>query len=436
MRLNVQAAGLRVTHEGGHAKAISPYLELRRSVLACLLWEDEFYESGKTISQRIMELSKSVEPEKVAALAIEARHEQYLRHAPLLLLCALAENARGNTLVADTIYRVVHRADELAELTAIYWRDGKRPLSAQMKKGLARAFFKFDAYQFAKYDRDAKVKLSDVIRLVRPKPADEAQAALFKGVRQRSLTAPDTWEVGLSGGGEKKEVFERLIGERKLGYLALLRNLRNMVQAGCDLDVVRAAILARKGGADRVLPFRFIAAARAVPQLEPEIDTALCEGIASLPSLPGKTVVLVDVSGSMDYKLSAKSDMTRMDAAAALASVINADRRVYTFSNQIVEVPPRMGMAGVDAIVKSQMHSGTYLGNAIEVINDTVSCDRLIVITDEQVHDTVPDPRAKRGFMINVASNRNGVGYGRWTHIDGWSENVIRWIHEYEQNDG
>ena len=95
---------------------------------------------------------------------------------PLLLLCALAECARGETLVADTIERVISRADELAELCAVYWRDGRKPLSAQMKKGLARSFAKFDAYQFAKYDRDAAVKLADVIRLVRPKPADEARA--------------------------------------------------------------------------------------------------------------------------------------------------------------------------------------------------------------------------------------------------------------------
>lgn len=433
MRLNVQAAGLRVTHEGAPAKTITPYQELRRSVLACLLWEDEFYESGQTIAERILNLSRLVPPQQIAELAIEARHAQHLRHVPLLLLCALTERARGDRLVADTIERVVSRADELSELLVVYWRNGRKPLPAQIKKGLARAFAKFDAYQFAKYDRDAKVKLADVIRLVRPKPKDDVQAALYKGVRQRSLSAPDTWEVALSTGADKKETFERLIRENKLGYLALLRNLRNMVQAGCDLDLVRSAIVARRG-ANRVLPFRFVAAARACPQLEPAIDTALCEGIASLPALPGRTVVLVDVSGSMRGKMSAKSDLTRMDAAAALASVIHGDVRVFTFSNDTVEVPPRRGMAGIDVVLNSQSHGGTNLGWAVNVANG-VPHDRLIVVTDEQSHDRVPDPVARHAYMINVASNQNGIGYHSWTHIDGFSENVIRYIHEIEQHD-
>ena len=94
---------------------------------------------------------------------------------------------------------------------------------------------------------------------------------------------PRHWEVELSAGKDKKETFERLIREKKLGYFALLRNLRNMVNAGCDLELVKAAIVARKGGAEKILPFRFVAAARAAPQLEPAIDTALCEGIASAP---------------------------------------------------------------------------------------------------------------------------------------------------------
>ena len=108
-----------------------------------------------------------------------------------------------------------------------------------MRKGLARAIAKFDEYELAKYDRDSAVKLRDVLRLVRPTPKDEAQSALWKRVKERTLTMPDTWEVALSGGADKKATFERLLRERKLGYLALLRNLRNMVQAGVDVDLVR-----------------------------------------------------------------------------------------------------------------------------------------------------------------------------------------------------
>jgi len=199
--------------------------------------------------------------------------------------------------------------------------------------------------------------------------------------------------------------------------------------------LIREAIIARKG-AHRVLPFRYVAAARACPQMEPFIDQALCEAVSSGPMLGGKTVILVDVSGSMNVRLSARSDLTRMDAAAALASVVSGDVRVFTFSNQVVEAPPRRGMAGVDAVIHSQMHGGTYLGQAVRAINTQVTHDRLIVITDEQSADRVPDPVARDAYMINVASYQNGVGYGRWTHIDGFSEAVLRFIQEVERERG
>lgn len=436
------------THEGGKAVHISPELQLRRSVLACMLWEDTFYESGKSIAERIGELCAQVKPEVLAELAIEARHKQHLRHVPLLLLRNLVKLGKGN-LVADTIYKVISRADELAEFVAVYREDktNKKMIPAQMKKGLARAFGKFDEYQLAKWNRDAAFKLRDVMRLCHPQPKDEEQAALWKRLINKELATPDTWETQLSAGADKKETFERLIREKKLGYFALIRNLRNVLQAGCDLQLVKNAILARENGAHNILPFRFIGAARAAPQFERELDISLCETINSLPRLSGTTAVLVDVSGSMDAKLSAKSDLSRKDAAAALASVINGDHlRVFSFTTKVMELPARKGMAGVDSIVKSQ-NGGTTLFQAIAEVNTKVNYDRLIVITDEQAFPATsyglqkrasgcPEPLpGKKGYMINVASYQNGVGYGAWNHIDGFSENVIKWIYENEARD-
>jgi len=433
MRTNLKPQSNLVTHEGAPARVLDPVQQLRRSVTSCFLWEREFYEDGVEIAERIRQAAREVPVWGVAALAVQARQIHNLRHVPLLLAVLVAEHGRGNGIVAHTIEGVVQRADELAEFLALYWRDGKRPLSAQVKKGLARAFRKFSAYQLAKYNRDGAIKLRDVLFLVHAKPKDAEQAETWKQLVDGKLPAPDTWEVGLSTGGDKREVFERLLREGKLGYLALLRNLRNMVQAKVDLDLIREAIAARKG-AERVLPFRYIAAARACPQLEPALDAALSESIAEMPVLWGKTIVLVDVSGSMKMPLSAKSDLTRMDAAATLASVLHGNRRVFTFSDRLVEVPPRYGMAGVDAIEKSQPNRGTYLGLAVTNLNRE-ACDRLIVITDEQSHDPVPNPTAKRAYLVNVASARNGVGYGRWTHVDGFSEGVLRWIVESERVD-
>jgi len=436
-RLNIlnlgDAARVLRTHEGAPAKRTTLELRLRRSVLACLLWEDEFYEDGVAIAGRIADLVPTVDAEKVAALAVEAREKMKLRHAPLLLVREMARHKSHRALVAETLARVIQRADELAEFVAIYWRQGRVPLSAQVKKGLAAAFTKFDEYALAKYDRRNAVKLRDVLFLCHAKPLDEAQAALWKRLVAGELATPDTWEVALSSGADKREAWERLLTQRKLGALALLRNLRNMHEADVHEELVLEALLSMKS--DRVLPFRFIAAARYAPQWEAAIEQAMFAGVAGREKLPGKTVLLVDVSGSMVAPLSKRSEMLRTDAAYGLAVLlreIGEDVSVYSFSDELKRIPARRGFALRDAIDMSQPHGGTYLGKALGNIAEPY--DRLIVITDEQSHDTVPSPKAK-GYMINVASFKNGVGYRKWTHIDGWSDSVIEYIRELERVD-
>lgn len=421
------------TFEGAPAQRISANQQLSRSVLSCLLWENEFYEDGQSIADRIQQEADACDPAFVASLAVKARTEAGLRHVPLLLLLNLIKRS-GGTLTAQAINAVIRRPDEMSELVAMFlaFNPGKG-ITHAMRKGLAAAFKRFDEYALAKYDREGAVRLRDVLFMAHPKPDTEEQAALFKRVINRELVIPDTWETELSAGKDKNATFTRLLEEEKLGYLALLRNLRNMVNSGVDRDLINNAILARKG-AKWVWPFRYVAAARAVPQLEPVIDQALLAAIGDGIKFSGRTAILVDVSQSMDHKLSAKSDMTRADAAATLAAIFDGEQvRHFSFSWQTVEVPPRKGMAGVDAILQSQQHGGTYLGAAVEQMNQ-MGGDRLIVITDEQSQDKVPAPKFKNSYMINVASARNGVGYNTgWTaHIDGFSESVLRYIHELE----
>jgi hypothetical protein len=418
------------THEGAPARHITPELQLRRSVLACMLWEDQFYEDGVAIAGRIRELVAQVPAEKVAALAVEAREKMKLRHAPLLLVREMARLQTHRHLVAETLARVIQRADELAEFVALYWSEGKQPLSAQVKKGLAAAFTKFDEYALAKYNRANPVKLRDVLFLSHAKPLDEAQAAVWKRLVDGELATPDTWEVALSAGADKREVWERMLREHKLGSLALLRNLRNMADVKVEESLIRGGLAGMK--TERVLPFRFIAAARYAPQWEPELEQAMFKSLEGQPRLPGKTVLLVDVSGSMDAPLSSRAEMRRNDAGYGLAVLLReiAEKvSIYSFSDNLVRVPNRSGFALRDAINASQPHNGTYLGKAVSGIEENY--DRLIVITDEQAHDTVPNPRA-RGYVVNVASSKNGVGYGKWVHIDGWSEAIIEYIRAAE----
>lgn len=422
------------THEGGKAKRFTPEMELRRTLMNCMLWEDTFYEDGISIAERIAKLVPLVAPQKVAALAIEAREAMKLRHAPLLIVCEMARHEKHRVLVADTLARIIQRPDEMTELLAIYWADAlgpmeqrkKRPVSAQIKKGLARALTKFDAYQLAKYDRDGPVRIRDVLFLVHAKPRDAAQEKVWKELVDGTLASADTWEVSLSAGKDKRASFERLIAEKKLGGLALLRNLRLMQNAGVPRETIAGALVAMR--TDRILPFRFIAAARYAPDFEEELESAMLKSITGYARLKGRTRLLVDVSGSMDAPLSGQSEMTRLEAACGLAILLREvceSVEIFTFSEKVVKIPPRRGFALRDAIVASQPHGGTWLGRAVTEIDR--KGDRLIVFTDEQAHDVVPAPKA-RGIMINVASYRHGVGHGPWLKVDGFSEAVIAWI--------
>lgn len=419
------------TAEGAIAARITPMSELRRTVMACLLWEDDFYESGVSIAKRISALVATTDPEAVAQIAIEAREAMKLRHVPLLLA---RELVRRGVNVAPLLERIIQRPDELAEFLSIYWqdRDGqKRKIAASVKRGLAAAFRKFDAYSLAKYNRDEAIKLRDVLFLIHAKPKDEAQGAIWKDLVDGKLASPDTWEVALSGGADKKETFERLMTEKKLFALAFLRNLRNMQTAGVPKPIVSA--YGASLDLDRVLPFRFIAAANAVPAWEDVIEPMMLRALNGREKFAGHTVLLIDGSASMDQPVSAKSDITRRDAACALAILLRElcdDVRIIGFSSDPWDIAPRHGFALRDAIRAKVIPETTMLGKAVRYAQQKPA-DRIIVITDEQAQDKVPDPTGT-GYVINVATNKNGVGYGKWLHIDGWSEAVLDYIRAAE----
>lgn len=422
------------THGGAIADRITPFQQLRRSVMATMLFEKEFYEDGQDIYARIAKLIPQVGADKVAQLAIDTRSFGNLRHVPLAIVREMARLPSHRHLVANTLTEVVQRADELTEFLALYWKDGKTPISAQVKKGLAQAFTKFNEYALAKYNRDKDITLRDVLFLSHARPKDAAQAAIWKKLINDELAVPDTWEVELSKSSDKKASWTRLLAEKKLGALALLRNLRNMTQAGVERSYITAALA--NTDYSRVLPFRFIAAARHAPEFESELESAMMKCIESLKKFSGRTLIVVDVSGSMDAQLSAKSDMTRLDAACGVAMILRElcdDVGIYSFSNNEVLVPNRRGFALRDAIVKSQHHSGTDAGRSLKsIFAKEKTYDRLVVITDEQSSSRIPTPASEHTYMINVASYKNGIGYGSWTHIDGFSEAVIKFMSEFE----
>ena len=220
-----------------------------------------------------------------------------------------------------------------------------------------------------------------------------------------------------------------MLKEGKLGGLAMLRNLRNMRDAGVDAALIKQGIAGINAG--RLLPINFISAAKHNPKFEPEIEAKFFECFGK-EKAKGRTVLLIDVSGSMDAPLSGRSELMRLDVACSLGMIAREmfeDVTVMTFSNALAMVPARRGFALRDAIVQSQPHGGTELGGAVREVMKT-PFDRLIVITDEQSRS--PVPQVNGGYMINVASNKNGVGYGTWNHIDGWSDKVLDYILHHE----
>lgn len=110
------------THEGAPAKHIDPLAQLERSVMSCLLWEDEFYEGGQTIAQRIADLVKQVPSEDVARIAVQAKVDMRLRHVPLLLARELCRTKEGRAQLKHVLPAVITRPDDITEFLTIYWR--------------------------------------------------------------------------------------------------------------------------------------------------------------------------------------------------------------------------------------------------------------------------------------------------------------------------
>lgn len=454
MKTNVIEKRRAYTAEGATASNINAEQQLRRSVMACMLFEDIHYDTGESVAERIASLVPKVKPERVRAMAVEARERMKLRHVPLFIVREMARHQSHRSEVSSTLERVIQRADELAEFVSIYWKEKKQPLSAQIKKGLAAAFRKFSAYDLAKYNLSGKVKLRDVLFLCHAKPKDQEQGEIWKKLVSNTLPTPDTWEVEISASKDKKASWLRLIEERKLGGLALLRNLRNMAEARLDESDIRKALSSMK--TERVLPFRFITAAKYAPQLEDALEEAMFKCVSSQSKLTGKTVLVVDVSGSMysGGNVSKHSELSRVDAAAGLAMLVREcceNPVIYATAGDdharvhaTKRVPARRGFGLRDAIMKDMYQElgggGIFLVQCLDHIKKEVgSADRVIVLTDEQDCDIKCNPAnadafGNNNYIVNVSVEKNGIGYGKFTKIDGWSEAILDFIRESESD--
>lgn len=421
-----------LTYEGGKASVINAEEQLKRTIMSCMLFEDNFYEDGEAVAERISRLTKTIQPEKAIKIMLQAKNEQKLRHAPMWMAIALIEQ---HAIAAYEIANIITRADEITELLAMYWANGKKPISKQLKKALCIAFTKFDEYQFAKYNRAKAVKFRDVLKLIHPKPETKEQGELYGSIVSDSLKTPDTWEVALSTGKDKRETWNRLIKEKKLGDLAFLRNIRNMQESGVERSLIKTNMSERKWS--RILPFQFLVAAKYGPDYETNLEEAMFQCLSEHSKITVPVNLLVDGSGSMEEKISNRSELTRFEAACGLAILMReicSDIDVYVFSNNIAKIPSRRGFALRDKLKELAEFRGTYLWGAIKAAGNARKTGLTVVITDEQANDSgsISDANTDLLAVMNVSTYQNGVGYGnKSVHISGWSEKVIDYIKEY-----
>lgn len=422
---------------------------LRRLVLANLLWEQNAYVDGETVANEIAKLIPKCDPRQVQSLAIEARELQKLRHTPLFILREMLWHPDHKIHVEAALPKVCTRPDMMADFLALYQGKEKkiRPLAHAAKRGLAACFANFSEYQFAKYDRDGAIRLRDVMFLTHPTPA-AGRAALYKRIANRELKVPDTWEVALSSGADKKETWTRLIEEEKLGALAFLRNLRNMVDAKVDHNVIRKAFKTIKS--QMLLPLNFFNAAIHAPQFFNEISDMMIRTYSNMPKLPGYTIFVVDVSGSMQNAISGKSNFNRMQVAAAMAALANEvceEVNLYVTAGHSVHKTkkidyPIRGLGLSKQIQDTQREmggGGIFTRQCLEYIEGQVKKKptRIIVFSDSQDCDSgnrIPKPFGKYNYIVDVGAHQNGVNYkGVWTaEVSGWSEHFLTYIAAYE----
>ena len=422
---------------------------LRRAVLANLLWEDVAYMDGMKVAEEIQRLIPLCPAIDVYNIALEARTMQKLRHTPLFLAVEMCKYPEHKMFVQDLLPQIITRADMLTDFLAIYWKDGKKPIANQAKKGLAKAFHNFNEYKFAKYDRDAAIKLRDVMFLCRPKPENQYEQDLFKKVADRTLTTPETWEVLLSTGKDKKESWTKLITEGKIGGLAMLRNIANMRRANVDKKVINEGL--EKLKSSMLMPLDFLKAFRMNPEFGRQVEDAMINSYANLPKLKGKTLFIVDVSGSMGARMSEKSDFTRYDAACAMAMLAANQCEDYeivcTAGNDYAHTGahehilyPQKGFGIFEQISETNSnigHGGIFTRQCLEWCNDKFKgqkFDRIIVFSDSQDCDfperRTPKPFGTYNYICDISAHTKGVNYkGTWTaEISGFSEHFITFI--------
>ena len=439
--------------EGGLAFEMAAKTRLYMRVCTSMVSEAKFYKTGEEHDNELLDDLRAVaaqDPQWIFKLAAYARNEMYLRSVSTMILAEAAGIPQCRPFVVVWAPGILKRADELQEVLAYRLNKYGKPIPMCLRRGIAAAVHNFDEYQLAKYDMARKgdaVTMQDVLRLCHPKPRNAAESALFRYLVRREDTDyallpkidaqlkfnqlnADTdwdrakelieaghvsWEVAVSKFGNKKIVWDAL----DLPFMAGLRNLRNLIQSGADLTPVLDQLKNREAvKRSKQLPFRFYSAAAAleggpskrfhsrcrggsreekpmdpfmVRAVKRELEKALEFSVDNIPKLPGRTCVLVDISGSMTSKVAGKSAVACMDIAAlfgaACGRAMDALVCAFTTSFVFVDVTDLPILKGMEAIKASAAPESTYAHLPIlQLTQDRTKVDRIILLSDMQCY--------------------------------------------------
>ncbi|MEU3843981.1 TROVE domain-containing protein [Streptomyces sp. NPDC028635] len=466
------------TYEGGRGHERDARSELFLLAVSNLVSQQTFYESGAQRDDRFARLVRELavtDPSWTAGLLGWLRGEGGIRTAAVVgaaeyvkaRLDAGATDGPSNRQVVDSVLR---RPDEPGELLAYWTATYGRAVPKPVKRGIADAVRRlYTGKALLKYDTAAKgYRFGDILNLVHatPDPDKPGQGELFRyaldrrhhpdtavppaadrvltahraltalpvaerravvtsaGGAERLAAAGMTWEAlaGWLRGPMDRAAWEAVIPS--MGTMALVRNLRNFDEAGVS-DEVAARVAARisdplEVARSRQFPFRYLAAHRHAPSLRwaYPLEQALRHSLANVPALPGRTLVLVDRSGSMFWsRLSDRSELTRADAAAVFGTALaqRADHAdLVEFGSTSSLVPFRKGESVLNVLARFGDLGGTDTVEAVR--RHYRRHDRVLIVTDEQYaasrhgDPTEQVPAHVPVYTWNLAGHRAGHG--------------------------
>lgn len=391
---------------GGEAFVQSPEMKLA-SMLLTSFAQDQFHRSAKDTFKDLVALLSEVDPLFAAKAAVFARTEYGMRSITHVLAAELVAYASGKDWAKNFYQKIVHRPDDMLEIAAYFKGLGGKTLPNAMKKGFAAAFDKFDGYQLAKYrGEDKAVKLVDLVNIVHPLPTQNNAVAL-QALVDGTLRNSETWESKLTAAGQaaesetekaalKAEAWGDLLRENKLGYFALVRNLRNILAQSPKLVSLVCEQLTDAKTIKRslVLPFRLFVAWKQLTGnstderlVRKALEKAINIACSNIPEL-ANTLVVVDNSGSMASPVANSEHIQCNEAGAlfgiSLAKRCNADILEFGDTARYIHYSLSDSAAGFasEFSAKNKVGHGTNFKAIFGALNKRY--DRIVIFSDMQ----------------------------------------------------